>query len=98
MLLNERKIRIYGPIVFGFLLIGFFELPMIFTPQKLSYVFLRVIAATFLWVITIWEPTRFLILRAYHKWGIKDNPNKRTIISALILIHVNAVIAYGRML
>lgn len=98
MLLNERKIRIYGPIVFGFLLIGFFELPMIFTPQKLSYVFLRVIAATFLWVITIWEPTRFIILKAYHKWGINDNPKKRIIITALILIPVTALIAYGRML
>jgi sensor histidine kinase YesM len=96
MLLNERKLRIYGPLVFGSVLLVFFMLPMFSAFHTYSFIFLRIIAATVLWVVTIWEPTRFVILKVHKKWRSPSETKKRIIITAILIVPVTILIGFLR--
>jgi hypothetical protein len=95
MLFNERKLRIYGHLVVGAVMFTFFMLPNLITSHKFSYLFPRMIASTLLWTVTVWEPTRFIILQARKRWGAGHDA-KRRIITVLLVLPATLLLGYLR--
>lgn len=96
LLFNEKKIRIYGPLVFGIVLFAFFQLPVLMIPHKFSYVVLRMLGATIIWVVSIWVPTRFVILQAHKRLGAQHQTRRRIITVTLIIVPLTALISILR--
>ena len=93
MLFNERKLRIYGLLAFGIVMFAFFNLQMLQESQHYSFIFIRIIVATVLWAVTVWEPTRLIILWAHKKWGAPGQTKKRIIVTAAVV--VPSIVAIG---
>lgn len=85
MLISERKLRIYGHLVFAIIFYVFFMLEMFFS-LRADNLLPKTILVTFLFTITIWEPTRLVILWTRKKWGGLKNLRKRLLIDALVLV------------
>lgn len=96
MLFDEKKIRIYGPLIFGTILMAFFMLPMFATSASHSYPLLRMLGSVFIWVVITWEPTRFVILQVYKRLGSRDQTKKRIWVTGLILFPVTILLGYLR--
>jgi hypothetical protein len=54
------------------------------------------LAATVLWVVSIWEPTRFVILQAHKKWRTQHETRKRIFATSLIIPPVTILIGFLR--
>jgi sensor histidine kinase YesM len=96
MLFNEQKLRLYGQLVFGAVLFAFFMLPMLSAPYSYSWMFVRMVVSTVLWVVTIWEPTRYVVLWANKRWNKPSHARRRIFIVASILLPAGIIIAFLR--
>lgn len=97
LLFNEKKLRIYGPLVFGILFFAFFLLPNLFTrSNKDPWLLLKMVTTSVMWVASIWEPTRFIVLQMQRKWAARQETRKRIIKTAIILLPVTTIVGFLR--
>jgi sensor histidine kinase YesM len=96
MLFSDRKLRIYGPLAFAVIYFVFFLLQGFIRPHKdTGGLLLKSLGATVLFIVSLWEPVRFVMLQTYKKWGNNKSQLKRKIINALILVPYAFVLGIG---
>lgn len=54
------------------------------------------LGATTIWVISIWEPTRFIVLQAHKRLGAQQQTSKRILLVTLIIVPLTALISILR--
>lgn len=97
MLISDRKIRLYGQISFAIIYFIFFNVFMFFYPHKSGGILLvQMLAATIFFILTIWEPTRWVVLWARKLWGGSENNKRRKIIMLAILVPYAVIMSLVR--
>lgn len=64
---------------------SFFMVELLVSVPETPNLFVKTIGITVLFVVTQWEPTRWVLIRTYRKWGHENNLQRKSI-NALILI------------
>ncbi len=97
MLISDRKIRVYGQLSFAVIYFIFFNAFMFFYPHKNGGLLLvQMVAATIFFILTVWEPTRLVILWARKKWGETKDNLLRKLVMLLILVPYAIVMSLAR--
>lgn len=95
MPLRDNKIRILGAIAMGAIHYLFFMVELLAAvPDKRSF-FPVTLVTTCVYVLTQWEPIRWVLLTTYKKWG-HEYTWKRKMINASILIPFAFLVEAGR--
>ncbi|HYC29129.1 MAG TPA: histidine kinase, partial [Chitinophagaceae bacterium] len=95
MLISDKKVRPYGYLAFAILFYSFFMLDMFFGPP-VTYLLLKTIVVTCIFIILVWEPVRIVALGAYKKWGGVHDTLKRRLIMAAILVPYGFLLGFMR--
>jgi sensor histidine kinase YesM len=96
MLFSDKKLRIYGLLSFAIIYFVFFLLQEFIKPHAhTGNLLLKSFGSTFIFITTLWEPVRFIILWAYKKWGNEKKQLRRKLLSALILVPYAFVLGIG---
>lgn len=93
--MNDSKIRIIGAMVMGVIHYCFFMIELLVSIPDTSWLIPKTIGTTVLFVVTQWEPTRWVVMKTYHKWGHEFNA-KRKWTNALVLIPFAFLVEAGR--
>lgn len=93
--MNDRRIRIIGAIIFAVVHYSFFMVELLVSIPDTPHLVAKTIFTTLLFVLTQWEPTRWVLIRTYRKWGYVNNI-KRKCVNAAILIPFAFFVEAGR--
>lgn len=96
MVLQERKLRIWGYLIFSTFYFLFFMLEMFFS-WKDPYLFWKIFFLTITYSLSMWEPSRRIILRLKKKYPDISSIKKRVFLFVLIAIPFSILLACTRL-
>lgn len=96
MVIKEKKLRVWGYLVFSTIYFLFFMLEMFFSWDD-PYLFWKIIFLTITYSIAMWEPSRWTILRLRKKYPGLHNIKKRLLLFIIDAIPFSIMLACMRL-